>query len=282
MLKTVDTYCHSCKQKTHHQILFSKEVTTGNDEEVYGSTEYCVVQCRGCDTISFLRMDYDESWVDEDDNLIPSCTSYPFREGQVEPISSWMMPRKICDVYCEAVTAYNNNCSILAAAGFRAAIEAICKNKQITGSDLRVRINNLQKKGYITLQDRDRLHSIRFLGNDSIHEMRAPEEKDLALVLEIVNNTLNNLYVLDEKTRGMEKTISKFDDFLKALAIHLFDYNPGEVATLKDILHNDRRIMDEDRVKFESELQDLIRQGDYVKLSLGQINASGKQEYIVL
>jgi hypothetical protein len=40
--------------------------------------------------------------------------------------------------------------------------------------------------------------------------------------------------------------------------------------------------MDEDRTKFEAELQDLIRDGGYTKLSLGQINASGKQEYIVL
>ena len=132
------------------------------------------------------------------------------------------------------------------------------------------------------MQDRDRLHTIRFMGNDSIHEMKAPEEKDLALVLEIVNNTLNNLYVLEDKTRGMEKTISSFKNFLQALAIHLFDYNSGDVATLKDILNNDRRIMDEDRTKFEAELQDLIRDGGYTKLSLGQINASGKQEYIVL
>lgn len=281
MLRTVDTYCHSCKQKTHHKVLFSKEVTNGHDDEVYGSTEYCVVQCCGCDSISFLRVDFDESWEDKDGNLIPEYTSYPFREDHVEPISSWIMPRRICEVYCEAVTAYNNKCSILAAAGFRATIEAICKNKEITGSDLRVRINNLQKKGHITLQDRDRLHSIRFMGNDSIHEMKAPEEKDLALVLEIVNNTLNNLYVLDEKTRGMEKTISSFNDFTRALAIHLLDFNPGDVVTLKDILQNDRRIMDEDRTGFEAELQEVIRNGDYVKLSLGQINASGKQEYVV-
>ncbi len=254
----------------------------GDSDMVYGSTEYCVVQCCGCDNISFLRIDYDESWVDNNDKLIPIYTSYPFHEGQVEPISSWNMPRRICEVYCEAITAYNNKCSILAAAGFRATIEAICKNKEITGSDLRVRINNLQKKGHITLQDRDRLHSIRFMGNDSIHEMKEPEEKDLALVLEIVNNTLNNLYVLEAKTRGMEKTISNFNDFLQALAIHLFDFNPGDIATLKAILNNDRRIMDEDRTRFEAELQNMIRNDGYTKLSLGQINASGQQEYVVL
>lgn len=282
MLKTIDTYCHSCKQKTHHKILFSKEVNKGCDDEIYGSTEYCIVQCCGCDSISFLRIDFDESWADENGNMIPVLSSYPYREGHAEPISSWLMPRRICEVYCEALNAYNNNCPILAAAGFRATIEAICKSKEIAGTDLRVRINNLQKKGYITLQDRDRLHTIRFMGNDSIHEMKAPEEKDLALVLEIVNNTLNNLYVLEDKTRGMEKTISSFKNFLQALAIHLFDYNQGDVATLKDILNNDRRIMDEDRTRFEAELQDLIRDGGYTKLSLGQINASGKQEYIVL
>ncbi len=56
----------------------------------------------------------------------------------------------------------------------------------------------------------------------------------------------------------------------------------GLTATLKDILNNDRRIMDEDRSRFKAELIDLIRDGGYTKLSIGQINASGKQEYTVL
>lgn len=191
------------------------------------------------------------------------------------------MPHRISKVFRETVTAYNNNCPILAAAGFRATIEAICKNKEITGSNLKVLINSLQKKGYITMQDRDRLHTIRFLGNDSIHEMKAPEEKDLALVLEIVNHTLYNLYVLDEKTKGLEKTVSNFEDFLQILSNHLSDFNSGEVATLEAILHNDRRIMEEERSKFELKLIQLINDGQYKKLSLGKKNVSGEQEYII-
>ena len=280
-IKTVDTYCHYCKHKTHHNILYSKEDASDAESEIYSCTTYCVVQCCGCDKISFLQKEEDECWVDQDDRLIPIYIAYPYQEGRVEPIPLYNVPRNIITVYTEALTAYNNNCPILAAAGFRATIEAICKHKEITGMDLKARINNLHKKGHITIQDRDRLHSIRFMGNDSIHEMKVPEQKDLELVLEIVNITLNNIYVLEAKTRGLEKTISSFKDFTRILSVHLIPFNQGDVVTLKQILNKDRRVMDEDRAKLEAELQTWIKNGDYIGLSLGNVTSSGEQEYIV-
>ena len=47
------------------------------------------------------------------------------------------------------------------------------------------KINNLEKGKFITERDSSRLHSIRFLGNDSVHEMDVPNEKKLRMLIVI-------------------------------------------------------------------------------------------------
>lgn len=77
-------------------------------------------------------------------------------------------------IYKETVKAINAECYTLAAAGFRAVIESICLDKQIEGDNLEAKVNNMQKAGIITMEDRNRLHSVRFLGNDFPTELQAP------------------------------------------------------------------------------------------------------------
>ena len=72
-----------------------------------------------------------------------------------------------------------------------------------------------------------------------------------------------------------------FNDFTRILSIHLIHFKQGDVVTLKQVLNKDRRVMDKDRSRLEAELQTLIRNGDYIGLSLGNVISSGEQEYIV-
>lgn len=280
-IRTIRTYCHSCGHDTRHEILFSKEIRA-DDPEYFWEQSYCVAKCCGCEELSFVRITEEEGVVDDDGNVIPQYETFPYKIGEADAIEAHYVPYPIRKVYEEALIAYNNGCELLAAAGFRATIEAICKDKAITGTNLQIRINNLQKGGHITLQDRDRLHTIRFLGNDSIHEMKVPSKRDLYLLLEIVNSTLTNLYVLDEKTRVLEKPVSTFEDFIDIVEVRLLQFKKGSIVTLKDILNKDRRIMDEERKKFEAEMIANIQNGNYSRLNLDPNTASGKaQQYIV-
>src|SRR5690606_15412486 len=81
------------------------------------------------------------------------------------------IPERIRIVYNETLECLKSKCYLLAGAGLRAIIEAICLDQKITGKELAVKINNLTKSKLITEKDSYRLHSIRFLGNDSVHEM---------------------------------------------------------------------------------------------------------------
>lgn len=281
VLKNVKSYCHNCGHDTHHTILFSEKIVSG-DTEYFWQQSYCVVKCCGCEELSFLRITEEEGCMDDDGNIVLQYETYPYTKDEVEPVEAYYVPCSIRKVYEETIKAMNNGCSILAAAGFRATIESICKDKEITGKTLEQRINNLQKRGIITLQDRDRLHTIRFLGNDSIHVMKTPSRSDMYLLLEIVNNTLNNLYILDEKTEMMEKPVSNFLDFVDILEVQLSSHKSGEVLTLDEILQKERRVMKEDKDRFEAELIDMIKKGHYSRLVLDAQTPVGKpQQYIV-
>lgn len=115
-------------------------------------------------------MEYDE----EGSAIYPTrYMTYPFHQQIAKGLTDlWSVPENISAAYKETLTALNNKCFLLAAAGFRMVIEAVCKENNVQGKSLETKINNLAKDGIIIKHDRDRLHSIRFMGNDSVHLMK--------------------------------------------------------------------------------------------------------------
>lgn len=279
----IDSYCNCCKHTTHHKVLFSKQILRGEDEDYDNATFFYIVECCGCDNVSFVREDIADFWIDKEGDYIPIIETYPFKEGDQEPLGPFSIPHGIYSVYRESVTAFNNNCPLLAAVGFRATIEAICLDKGIKGRDLELMVNNLQKEGHITKQDRDRLHSIRFLGNDSIHQMKEANHNNLKIVLEIVNNIINSLYILDSKTRDLEKPIKNIEEFISLMKEHLNKYNKGEVLSFEQLSPSGRRLIKEDKKFFEQQFESYVRAGYVPEISVLTLNDSpNSTKYVIL
>ena len=187
-------------------------------------------------------------------------------------------------IYKETVKAINAECYTLAAAGFRAVIESICLDKQIEGDNLEEKINNMQKAGIITMADRNRFHSVRFLGNDSVHEIKTPERRKLLVVLEIIENILKNLYVFEEKISSeLESPIKTISEFISLLNDGLAEKTIGTVDVLRNLLPENRLLIREDLSKFELELIEMINKGKYNKLALCPPPSQGRhQQYKVI
>ena len=64
---------------------------------------------------------------------------------------------------------------------------------------LEKKINSLQKEKILAEEHAEILHALRFIGNEAVHELTAPPEKDLKVAIEIVEHTLENLYGLSAK-----------------------------------------------------------------------------------
>lgn len=266
----IDCYCPKCNQETHHSI-HGMEKNSYIDEDFCEEHTFFIAKCLGCDHVTFLLKKDGDAYLDYGDNdeLIsaPQYTTYPESEGKVDALSSWDIPPLISKIYSESVKALNDNCFMLAAIGFRTTVEALCNEKGISSGKLVTKINKLKDKGIITSADCERLHQARFLGNDSTHEMISPERNQLLLVLEVINNILNNLYIIDEKCRNtFEYRFKDFDDFLNLLDEGLNKCPFDDSYPISGFLPNDRRYRLKDIEKYEAELIRLIDNGQYDKL----------------
>lgn len=258
---------------------------SSDDDGFWWNTDYYLVRCCGCDECCFLTESEDESDVDYNDEyggmtFNTTQKTYP----NPKPIATkleeiWHIPSKISKIYSETIEALNNHCFLLTAAGFRVIVEAICTEEGIEGKTLETKINNLCKKGVITKNDRDRLHTIRFMGNDSVHSVKEPNKDQLLLVLDIIHNMLNNLYILTRKSRDiLESPIKSFEDFSELIDMGLKNHKIGDIDVLKNILLPTRRLIQEDKGKFEAELCEKIKNGEYTKLKLCPMPETGRNQ----
>lgn len=250
--KILRNYCSFCKNETKHSVLFER-IFEGEFEEfkIYKQT----VECLGCEYISFRTEEHDfwdinpdafyyDEETDEEveiegvEKYTINIETFPYTlTGHSQLKNLYNIPSQIRSVYDQTILAFKGKSYLLAGVGFRAIIEAICIQEKIKGSNLEIKINNLAKNRLITERESERLHTIRFLGNDSVHEMEIPKEGKLFLVLDIIENLLKNLYILDKEAKSILDTIiteySDFEDFLWRCSEKL---NETEEKTLKEIL----------------------------------------------
>lgn len=283
----IQCYCRLCKQETNHDVLYShKEHST--DDSYFWEKEYMIVKCRGCDSISHCDAIIDECFVETNDDgydYIP--TTYhviPNPKEEIHSIRGIDLPEDIRQIYEETINSINSNNLILESAGCRATIEAICNHENISGANLEKKINNLLRNNIITQKDRDHLHAIRFIGNDSIHELKAFDLNDIIIVGEIINTILTSLYVIHHKFLKLSvKPISSYEEFIKTLDGCLDKCNIGDSGTLQDFLREERRIIQDDLKDFETKLISDIDSGNYKRLArLPQIEKAKKQRYKII
>lgn len=199
--------CLHCKNETSHESI-AKHATSGEISDGFQWwTDYEILKCRGCGTVSFLQRSWDESDYfggnehTVNDVLYPSRTTG--RQAIFDDFVNPEIPESVLKIYLEVIAALNNSLPLLAAIGLRAIIEAICQEQKCVGKDLEQRINDLATKGVLAKQQAHILHSHRFLGNIAAHEIVAPESLELLAAFDIAETMLKTIYVLPK----LHKTI---------------------------------------------------------------------------
>ncbi|MBE8714814.1 DUF4145 domain-containing protein [Sphingobacterium hungaricum] len=250
-MKTNKVFCNSCKKETNHNPIFSNAV---HDEELpdeefplsyhyWGTTTHILLQCLGCDDVIYCRSFHDPSMVNEiNEELIPYSekTYYPpfAKMGFASYSLINKLPNKIANLYQEVKIAIENKAFILASAGLRAIIEGTYIDKKLsTQRDLEQKIHNLSDEGLLTKNDAHRLHSIRFLGNNAIHELDKPKEKQIRIALDIVNHYLKTIYYPDDEVlRNLDIQINTYQNFVLVLTRHITLEMVGHIFTLKELI----------------------------------------------
>lgn len=187
--------CSSCNSETTHTKHTCVSTEYVDDENKYSREDiFYTIQCLGCKTISFCHI------VEEDGNYIQ--TLYPSRiAGQKELDDSHLLPHGIYKIYRETHASINNSLYVLAGIGIRAIIEAICKDKNVPGNNLEVKISKMKELGFTTSSGETILHNLRFLGNKAANEIKAHNLTELRVALEVIDHLLLGVYILPIKTK---------------------------------------------------------------------------------
>lgn len=281
---TVWTACGSCDRDTKHEILFS---TTESEYEYRLDKIYQVIECCGCTTKSFRKeiAYYEEAYrIDEDEWEVPKdIYSYPaILKGHRAVPDIAQAPRLVREIYAQSLDAIKNQSNVLAGIGMRATIEAICNERNLTGRNLETRIDKLAKSGYISQNDADRLHAIRFMGNDAAHEIQSSEIESLLVALRIVEHLIISIYILDNDANGVLETLIKtYEQFEAILKGKLATQNPGDELPLFKILGKDVRRFHGYLKTHETKLISNIASGAFTELTLGKMDsiASSREKF---
>lgn len=287
-LRKVSNYCHSCLKNTNHTVLKEHRWSSDPEYDYCYAISYQIVKCDGCDRISFRQEKVDF----EDAHFYgkPSRTIYQYpislkEHREFEWHECLEFPENVNNIYKDTIKCYANDSKILTGAGLRACIEAICNDKNIEGKDLSNRINQLKSKGMISAHDASHLHGIRFMGNDSVHDIKTPKDQELKVALRIVKHLLESIYILPKLASGtLKTTIVEYDDFLNTLRQNLQNFSSGDEFDLYKLLSEDFRRCQSEIVNFQQQLDSDIDSGVFTLLKKGKtVTHGGKtvQHYIL-
>ncbi|MGO9120511.1 MAG: DUF4145 domain-containing protein [Desulfomonilaceae bacterium] len=231
----IKVYCSQCTGETNHVVMQSvdwhaSEVIgyhRGDSLTVEWSNNYQIIQCQGCDSITFRRVSWNSEaqcqigpneWYDGTSEWL-----YPERSQETRVIRSYHnVPNPLARIYRETIECFNKEIFTLSAAGLRAIIEGICADQKIAdgpitvkkadGSIKTVRRRNLEgkiaglgEKGILTQESATILHEHRFLGNQAVHELNQPSPDELILAIDIIEHTLDALYEMPDKADELRR-----------------------------------------------------------------------------
>jgi hypothetical protein len=208
--------CPTCKIITNHRLAFShsavfiQEDPEWDDSEsgpdFWEENEYKVWICNGCDTAGLeIYSKYFDRQEADGEYPYEQSTHLPDRQSTIRtPKRFTKLDRKMQKVYNEVIVAYNNRLNLLCAIGLRSLIEGICNEKNITVRGLEKKLEELRRRNHLPSNLIDYLCGFKFIGDEAVHEFRAPSDNELRFAIEAVEDLLNFLYHIEYEL--MQKT----------------------------------------------------------------------------
>ncbi len=223
--------CSECKGSKNHLVLLSADIDGHEDLGQFGSIDwdshYQIIQCQGCDLLSFRKIDSNsEDYIEVAENEWEHRINeklYPQRSINTLTIKDFInTPYNLRRIYREVIDCYNNNSLTLCGAGVRAIIDGLCTENGVKNGpvetikkdgtkeiirkrNLEGKISGMFEKGLLTKKHANILHEHRFMGNEAVHSLDQPSLKELELAISIVEHTLDNIYEIEVKASELRQ-----------------------------------------------------------------------------
>ncbi len=131
---------------------------------------------------------------------------WPPRVKKRTRLTKWQhLPKGLLRIYAETNTARDAGHAILSGIGIRAIVEAVCSHKRARGHNLKIRINDMVKKGILTKPQSRALQKARILGNQAAHDLQRASPEALEAAMSVAEHMLTGVYLM----AVMAKTVAQ-------------------------------------------------------------------------
>ncbi|UTV87545.1 DUF4145 domain-containing protein [Cobetia amphilecti] len=225
--------CHECNNITLHEILYTRRKTFYHEEGEHPIADslYSVVSCNGCESISFLIRSTSEDDVNHfqtehgyESEYIETITQYPAINEYERP--AWLsdlarIDSKIEELYEELYNSLNVKSHVLSAIGIRTILDAFSEYIDIdTELGFASKIKAMEKTGYISKHQERIISDLIEAGNAAAHRGWRPRERQLKLLLEILNSIVYQNLILpshhEKKLKDIPRRKTSSDESEKA------------------------------------------------------------------
>lgn len=188
-------FCNNCQNKTDHTKLLKKVIdgSKPHDDEysIHWSDTFILFECNGCHEIHLEKIFWFSEWDDVE------TTNFPPRISRKTPKWINSVPKNQKELLEEIYIALAANCKQLAVMGARTLIDLFILDKIGDVGTFREKMNQLQNRGFISLEQKDYLTVALDTGHAVAHRGFQPSDDIVNKVLDIIENLLIN-YSLKE------------------------------------------------------------------------------------
>lgn len=208
--------CRKCGLETKHDIIVCYTENGDNDcgggNSVQWTEHNQIIQCLGCEDISFRKCSTNSEEYEQDYELaapyyIETVTFYPGRVLGSKVLDHWVLPWTIGQIYKESRAAVENELFIIGGIAIRSLLESICLDVKAEGRNLARKIDDLHARSLVTQEGVETLHKIRLLGNLAAHSAKTHSKDQLMLALEVVEHILIGTYIIPARAKEIFKNL---------------------------------------------------------------------------
>jgi hypothetical protein len=117
------------------------------------------------------------------------------------------VPEIVCEIMDEVYRALPNNSRRLVAMGARATLEHVMIDKVGDVGNFTVKMDEMEKDGYLSRRQRMDLDTILEAGHATIHRGWKPTDEQISTVLDITERLIESTYIHNERAARLAQAV---------------------------------------------------------------------------
>lgn len=212
--KPIITHCNTCMVRTRHTIMQSHHRAPSPNEESgsegWKSEDYLIVQCRGCDDVSFLIYSWKLASASE---VVSGAPPQRYPPPIFRRLPTWATndQRKLNETFphvsllVEIYRSFQADAPQLAVMGIRALIERIMIEKVGDHKSFFNNLKEFERAGYISTNQKSIVERVIEVGHAAMHRGHEPSTFDLIQLLDIMEPLIDTIYFSEARLKAIAK-----------------------------------------------------------------------------